>query len=973
MLPPPPPPQAPDSRSTSPAPRPRPRSRSRSRSRSSMAFRRGDREGEGEGEEDMSMGMDVDADMPTIAINALRGVRAANAELSEERRRSQSLLGQLNALTTAHESLKAQQSSDSENLRSSLQQIAALKEEASVLSAERDGAVRMRQEDGGKMEALKRGMRELGESHAALRAAFRQLKEASEQEMRCGEEVRGAKAWAGEALKKLEPLLEDGTCFAKEARSVVGELQGELADSRRVVDLLRDKLHHLSSTLADSQGRMRELEAVERESREHFKGVVQKLQEGAEERVGAAKTKLEEMEGEMKELRECRHVKIAQDLRMGDLTKMLRELEEAHTDTTAALDNLRAEHTRLGVINDGLVQRLSEVEEKRRIGLEAVAAREEELIAAAKAVDVAEERTLKVLQERFDAQTMTLRLTKEQYGDLQERLQASEDASAATREALERARVSLATNCTDIKRMADEALEKADEQCAVLGAEAKKLRADAITGAGELKDTTAKLVRLQERGESQEKSLEQAESWHAALECNMRNVIQEKVDEIDKLKKDSLLSQEGALASLIVDPTQALQEQVNAQAASLQQALGRYSDLRVRASTTCFRLGEFAEQTQKSSASIAEELSASQAALEEARQEIIQRLQDSMRLVKLCEGIEDERAKAEEERLRRVHEEVGRSREEDQRVKALQTEVDQLEREKKDLEAKLGTLRWSSSLTKGKDDDEKDFVDWVMRLATSLHEEEDVVKANELRRKENFAIQLQTKIRELESSLAHLIKEKEEQLGGTSKSMIDLDAFMTSSPSPCPTEITPVRASFLFVFGSTLKASPPQPVPAAPLGDCTPVSQLSAKAIVSLALKPSTVASDPDSVPAPVTKQAQAKQAPPPKSKPLIGLSFSSLEDSDSEEEIPLSEASAAKTVLGKRERVSSPAKAPIQRPIPSSNLSTSPIAYKGTRRLTAGRTGSRATVHSSPPPKVPPTVQKKVADGGAKSKKKRK
>ncbi|KAG6858436.1 hypothetical protein C0991_002793, partial [Blastosporella zonata] len=93
----------------------------------------------------------------------------------------------------------------------------------------------------------------------------------------------------------------------------------------------------------------------------------------------------------------------------------------------------------------------------------------------------------------------------------------------------------------------------------------------------------------------------------------------------------------------------------------------------------------------------------------------------------------------------------------------------------------------------------------------------------------------------------------------------------------------------------------------------------------------------PPSVPAPValaTKPAADNKAQSPKpllNKPLIGgLSFSSLDDSDLEEEIPLSKASAKKrmSVLGKRERVPSPAKAQVQPP-PEKE-----ITYNGSRRL---------------------------------------
>ncbi|KAG6862921.1 hypothetical protein C0991_009466, partial [Blastosporella zonata] len=69
---------------------------------------------------------------------------------------------------------------------------------------------------------------------------------------------------------------------------------------------------------------------------------------------------------------------------------------------------------------------------------------------------------------------------------------------------------------------------------------------------------------------------------------------------------------------------------------------------------------------------MAEELSAAQTALEEARREILQRSRDSTRLVNLCERIEEQRANDEEEHVRRAMKEGERTRDEDERVTELQ-------------------------------------------------------------------------------------------------------------------------------------------------------------------------------------------------------------------------------------------------------------------------------------------------------------
>ncbi|KAG6851514.1 hypothetical protein C0991_008484, partial [Blastosporella zonata] len=125
MLPPPPPPQAPDSRPPSPLPPRSPSPGQRERSVSRPRYE--------EGLGSMRMDGDAgDADMPTIAINALKGVRAANVELAEERRRAQSLLAQLNALSTTHESLKADHTATS----SAIQELSLVKKTLAVAKQE---------------------------------------------------------------------------------------------------------------------------------------------------------------------------------------------------------------------------------------------------------------------------------------------------------------------------------------------------------------------------------------------------------------------------------------------------------------------------------------------------------------------------------------------------------------------------------------------------------------------------------------------------------------------------------------------------------------------------------------------------------------------------------------------------------------------------------------------------------------------
>ncbi|KAG6856581.1 hypothetical protein H0H87_002970 [Tephrocybe sp. NHM501043] len=1004
MLPPPPPPQGPDSRSSSPAPvPPRPQSRSRSRSRSSMAFHRA---GEGDGfgfGNDFSMNMggeaEGDADMSTIAINALRGVRAANAELGEE----------LNALTATHESLKAQHTALSSSLSQTNEQLSTLKsthEEALRTLLTRDDALRVRDEEQEQAKRLREAERvrvgelrkdftELGERYTNLRKSFAELKEKMERERREGEEdVRGARKWAGEGLgtvyAELEPLLADDMIFAQTARGLVRELQEELADcmffplfsllpqksalthlaAHRVTDLLRDKLHHLSSSLALAQERVRELEEA---SVRHMKDLVERFEEAATERVKEKEAEKEERIKEREQAAEKnrdredkeRYVPCRIKEAVADLAHRLRRMKieemEREVFTLRAIRDLKiAQDVRIETLEGevreekGRCDVLADLEDKLRQATEEIASKEEKLVGAQSVVEVKESRCreeevrVAVLQERFDAQAMTLRLTKEQIVDLQVHLQTSEDTLVRTRDALEGTRALLDMKGAEMERMGGELLGRGDECVSFLllflssgdlmdgvleklialndpraeanvlrgendrlGAESDKLRGeserikvDEARGGEEIRELTATIDKLKAQINTQANTLKR----FADLEATLNETTREKAEEINGLRTEREETREG-LHQVEVKAA-ALQEQVNSLTAALNQTQGRYNDLR------------------KSSASIAQELSDTQSALEVARQEILQRSQDSIRLVNLCERIEEQRARDDEEkqgeRARGAAQDEDRKRKEDTRIRELEVQLDRLLTEKGALEeavGKMGRLRERYDRNE-LNDDEKDFVEWLMALAASLHEEEDVVKANELRRKENLVTHLQVKIRELESSLARLIKEKEQQAGGASKSMIDLDAFMTSSPISSPVPQTAV-------VGENLIAPIRAPSVAQPVPALKPSAVPVASALVAV----------PVAVSAPVAKltAAPAKQIQSTKTKPLIGLSFSSLDDSDSEEDVPLSEISAAKSVLGKRERehVSSPVKVQqVQQEAPSSSPTPVLNTYKGTRRL---------------------------------------
>ncbi|KJA19566.1 hypothetical protein HYPSUDRAFT_78717, partial [Hypholoma sublateritium FD-334 SS-4] len=77
---------------------------------------------------------------------------------------------------------------------------------------------------------------------------------------------------------------------------------------------------------------------------------------------------------------------------------------------------------------------------------------------------------------------------------------------------------------------------------------------------------------------------------------------------------------------------------------------------------------------------------------------------------------------------------------------------------------------------------EREFVGYLMSEAQSIHEEDAVRKANELRRREHTIQTLNSKVTELQMVVARVLKEKGGQSGAANNSLVSIKAWLSSSP-----------------------------------------------------------------------------------------------------------------------------------------------------------------------------------------------
>ncbi|KAG5654188.1 hypothetical protein H0H81_006570 [Sphagnurus paluster] len=728
--------------------------------------------------------------------------------------------------------------------------------------------------------------------------------------------------------KALEPLLDlDGNyARGKQVKLVLAELQDENADSRRVIDLLRDKLYHLPAQLAEAKARIKELEAEERRlifQRIHTDGdvkpdvrevdLVEKMDalierliireqetigalaeaEGCRERLSLAQAEITNKDAKIEELRVFKDTKVILELRIRDFVDKVGVLEDALATSNAEVSRTREEVA-------GLQVRLAEMEASSDT-------MRRELEGAKQEAENA-----KVLQDAL--KTSNTELAHAQKG-LRVQLAEKQKSLEGLEHALE-----------TMKQESTKAYQAAELQRALL-----QQNVDAQSR--ELKMAKEAYGDMQKESKEQTKLLQAADLRAAALQerFDARGVLLERAQRqcMELKEANQLFEAELESTKCALDATR--KELMSEKTASIASAL------------------DFASK-----------LAANEEHVRERVDAVGQEAQTAHRMSRLLEVLEQRLA-----RLETGHaEEQGEKAALVERVKELSGELDRLERLNQDI------LKRTSGLKKRYEanelnDEEKLFVEWLMQLSTSLHEQDAVAKDNELRRRETMNLKLQGKVRELESTLARMLKEKEKDAGVASKSIIDLNAWMSSSPDPQNASINPVDV-VMEPPPDNLTSLAPAPAPidskkplstnalatpkSLPTSGAVPVAMVSIPNVQPTILRPVGI---------PTVNNLQSFRE-------LDGLS--SIEDSGSEEEIPLSEMSASATVLGKREREPSPAK-------PRTAGTSSKIQNTGAP--SARRLKAPIAIVAAPPKAPAVAIQKKVQKGtdsnAAKPKRKKK
>ncbi|KAF9551406.1 hypothetical protein CPC08DRAFT_316125 [Agrocybe pediades] len=598
----------------------------------------------------------------------------------------------------------------------------------------------------------------LSNTYRSLNEAFVDLRKSHDASQRhihaMAQEAIANKRLAEEGVTALVPLLdqERNSGRAAKVKSIINELQDDLAASHRVTDLLRDKLQHMGYQLAESQARVKELE---------------------EEKRGALKGLLLAREEEKRQFQ----LLLSVENSMSVLSKKLSEREQEAFDALAQVN-----------VTEG---QLATANEKLRV------------YAAAEEEHVKELQSLRVVTEENASKLVALQgimnLRETELATSKSELKALNESKAELRVLLGEAKKELAEkplaleagnpNVELVSRIAEldvvnnrleKELKASQDGSVALQQDFKnlesELRREYLALVKSNADLSSKNLLLKENlGKLEEQAKETAELLKSSVPVEvMEKRCAELQEEMQRLKREAKASCES-----IFRECADVKKCFESQSIALFQTKEECSVLKER-------INAYAKQEENQGLlikSLEKRASGSETAVQFAQEQLAASA-TAMRGLQGQLQIATARVKAMEEAYAAL--ENASRKHLDQRAEALQKEIAGL-KSKNDLltrNAEEIVKRYETNLLT---DAEKAFVGHLMDEAHRIHEEGVVKKDNELRRRQHVVDSLNAKIIELQATVARLLKEKGTQEARTA--LVDFRTYMSSSPTRMNTEV----------------------------------------------------------------------------------------------------------------------------------------------------------------------------------------
>ncbi|KAF8962406.1 hypothetical protein BDZ97DRAFT_1824897 [Flammula alnicola] len=748
------------------------------------------------------------------------------------------------------------------------------------------------------VDTAKRSIAKLLIEYATMGENFRELKKAYDSSQalydKVLKEAEETKKFATSGLSALKPLLDDNNTLtrAAETKAVLKELQSDLSDSQQVTDLLRNKLHHQSSQLADAQGRIRELE-------EEKRGSMQELLRARQDEKRQFDL-LMVVEGQIAELSErlsARERETIDTLANGASNEA--ELKAAITEIDFYKKNCEAQTLELETLRI-----MKEENVSRLLALQDVInARDKEIISL--------KADVKALNESKSELRALLAENKRNLAEKEVELRAKDPND----DFLVKIR-SLEAECISLKS----ALQESQEQCITYENLSKHLEREQGQKLHEAEKSNVELLSCNRM--LKESLAKIQDEFKAASLLNGKCVILER--ELEKARADSKRTCDGLLAEIAE-----MKGRLEVQSVSLFQSKEDCALLkeRVGAAREQQTVLQAAVSKQQHDGAILSKAQEKRASAAEHTAALAQtQVADATRSLHEMES----RVASLTRELVTMQEAAtvvqnSTALETDERVQRLEKMAAELERRNDQLSKHANEI--STRYEHGKlTDIEKEFVRYLMGEAESIHEEGVVKKDNELRRREHTIRALNSKVAELQTIVARLLKEKGGQPGAVNKSIIDFKAWLSSSPDRTPED--------------DMEVPPESPLREALLPD---------NSMLNIA--------DPTSISHSDSKLSVPANLANPKVAQFHNL------DADSDDDIPLSELSRLPSSDREGEEGQRTGTKRLRSPSPPA--ADEPSHSKRRTRNSTGPKAGNATI------KVPP-LQTKTAEGNAKSKQKK-
>ncbi|KAI0353620.1 hypothetical protein OH77DRAFT_1438040 [Trametes cingulata] len=681
------------------------------------------------------------------------------------------------------------------DLRNAKYEIEEQRREIAMLQSQVDAARKEKDELSQRLktvkEAAKQSFQTSSKSLEALRSSVAELKTQSESSFTIISEARSSlvdvqeiRATVAASLQGFEPYLEGGEEWAKtrEAKNAITELTLECSKSQQVADLLRDRLQSVGAELIEAKNRVAELETAQAEDRAALsranvaiastnKRIRSEWSTIAKE-VSSLAVCMKKQQGE---LYDALSVAAESEARLGSANERIQELQllfESRSGELQTLTGIRHEVSRLQEIvaeKEANIAELMDAQKEVPLLRSALHDRDvqiAELISLNTSKDTAiGERDTRVqqLEEEVGRLNTEVRSLKEKIGTSQ----AREDAALA-----------------DVRRLRNEEAALT-ERLNDLEATLARVREELESRAEKLLEANLRYQSLEERFEDQSVTLritreaagdaQAAEASHAVCSAG-KSVPCDALSSLQKLSIESNAKHEQEIA-VLHEQKLGLQATIDAMAAAVQRQEQTLEALR-------------AEHTDR-----IKELSAIHAARLQQEEKHIQQLTDDLADARTRISTSEANGKRLEDEIRDLRNQLREAQlpspEAEAELRALRNRVATLEAA--DMRSTLRARTIESRYRNGDlNDEEKAFINTLVRTSQAIHEQELVANRNELRRRDNALKEMRAKVHLLESTVAKHINAPKTKPAVTptvgAHSMIDPTAWMSSGQSSSPVQ-----------------------------------------------------------------------------------------------------------------------------------------------------------------------------------------